>query len=75
MWLNLPAAVCAARAAARVDHEGGLQGPAARSAKMSKLCAGRVRPLLMAPGRLCAPRTRALVKLCRAAAALRPLIP
>ncbi len=37
MWLNLPAAVCAMRAAARVDHEGGLQGPAARSAQMRNL--------------------------------------
>ena len=37
VWLNLPAAVCAMRAAARVDHEGGLQGPAARSAQMRNL--------------------------------------
>ena len=29
--LQLPAAVCAARAAQRVDHEGGLEGPSAKS--------------------------------------------
>ncbi len=27
--LGLPAKVCAGRAAARVDHEGGVQGPSA----------------------------------------------
>ncbi len=30
MVLQLPAALCAARAAARVDHEGGLGGPGAK---------------------------------------------
>ena len=29
--LSLPAALCADRAAARVDHEGGLDGPSAKS--------------------------------------------
>ncbi len=31
MVLQLPAALCAARAAQRVDHEGGLQGASAKS--------------------------------------------
>lgn len=30
--LDLPAKLCAERAAARVDHEGGLDGPGAKSA-------------------------------------------
>ena len=32
MCLDLPAQLCANRAAARVDHEGGLDGPGAKSA-------------------------------------------
>ncbi|KAK9838363.1 hypothetical protein WJX81_007271 [Elliptochloris bilobata] len=34
LWLNLPAVTCAARAAARVGHEGGLEGAAATPASL-----------------------------------------
>ena len=34
LWLNLPAATCAARAIERVGHEGGLEGAAARTASL-----------------------------------------
>lgn len=41
LWLNLPASTCAARVVARVDHEGGLEGPEARTAslRMHKMAA------------------------------------
>ena len=34
LWLDLPAATCAARAVERVGHEGGLEGPDARRASL-----------------------------------------
>lgn len=50
LWLNLPASTCAARAEARVDHEGGLEGAQARAVALRMHAAAAAAPPRRAEG-------------------------